>query len=247
VSSEITAAGQDTSGISSLGRLGRGPINTTLEDSYVSAEVALHDSHYLRLVDSRISGAVSFGGDGSRLEIVRSSVIGRNSDAGDLRLGGHGASVVVTDSSIEGDMRLTNLPNNAYGEFRFTSTHVKGGAGAGVATAKVFDGVTVHGRLSFPGGEQDAQVLRSYIINTEEPGPALSIGLSNGKVVQTFVQGALVAGSGPAGTGHPGHIEVSSSVLAGPVSAFDGASFSCTETYGADYELLSASCQPQEP
>ena len=59
---------------------------------------------------------------------------------------------------------------------------------------------------------------------------------------QTFVQGALALAADARS-----QLEASSSVLAGPVSGSAGAVLSCTDTFGADYELLSTSCQPQVP
>ena len=46
---------------------------------------------------------------------------------------------------------------------------------------------------------------------------------------------------------NPGRVKVSSSVLAGPITRGPEAVLICTDTYGADYELLNATCQPQVP
>jgi hypothetical protein len=83
-----------------------------------------------------------------------------------------------------------------------------------------------------------ASVRRSYI-HSESTGPALSVTGSidvNSELTNTYVEGtqALVAAG----------LEAVSSVLAGAVS---GVTLRCIDTYGADHELLNASCQPQVP
>ena len=65
---------------------------------------------------------------------------------------------------------------------------------------------------------------------------------SNIQLEHTFVQGALALAADDGS-----RLESSSSVLAGPISASATAVLTCTDTYGADYELLNAACQPQAP
>ncbi len=79
-----------------------------------------------------------------------------------------------------------------------------------------------------------ASVRGSYIINSASTAPALSLrGGANVELEQTFVQGAQALA-----VEANSRLEASSSVLAGPVSGAAGAVLSCTDTYGADYELL---------
>ena len=98
-------------------------------------------------------------------------------------------------------------------------------------------------RVSLCSTGRRASVRGSYLIDSASTAPALSLrGSANVQLEQTFVQGAQALA-----VEANSRLAASSSVLAGPVSGSAGAVLSCTDTYGADYELLSASCQPQVP
>ena len=86
-----------------------------------------------------------------------------------------------------------------------------------------------------------ANVVRSYI-SSASTAAALSLRSGSVELEQTFVQGALAVAADARS-----RLQATSSVLAGAVSGSGGAVISCTDTYGADYELLDASCQPQVP
>ena len=234
--SVITAAGQDTIGITTVEPHQDGA-GMSLERTHVAAEVALDQPGKgdMRLIDSRVFGTLSFNGIGSRLEIVRSSIVG-NVTATNERV-----RVIITDSSIQGDVnanaRLTGLD-----DILITNTNVEGNFAAGFMNAEsTFDGLSVQGEFVLENAW--ANVLRSYIYSASTAA-ALSIrgDRSRVRLEKTFVQGvqALVVEDGS-------QLEAFSSVLAGPVSADVGAVLNCTGTYGADYELSSPSCQPQPP
>ena len=89
--------------------------------------------------------------------------------------------------------------------------------------------------------------VRSYIDNSASTAPALFIRSSNVQLDQTFVQGTQAVVVDRELGSRQGQLEASSSVLAGAVSGSAGAVLSCADTYGADYELLNATCQPQTP
>ena len=102
--SEITAVGQDSTGISNLGP---GPpdlgTHVTLERSLVSAETAIHEEWggsgtgtVLRMIDSRVFGTVFFNPEFSPLEIVGSEIVGT------VTAGNDAVRVTITNSSIKG-------------------------------------------------------------------------------------------------------------------------------------------------
>ncbi len=231
--SEITAVGQEATGISG-GHPGVEGMFVTLERSKVSAETALAEPYgnygTVRVVDSHLFGAVRFDRESSLLEIVRSAIVGNVYAQNDY------VEVVITDSSIKG----VGLGGGGYSA-RVTNTSVGGLSARRIGAT--FDGLTVLGNLGLAEGGY--KVLRSYIINSANA-PALSLAEDAGvQLQQTFVEGAQAVAT-PPGVGNR-RLEASSSVLAGPVSPAAGATLSCTNTFGADYELLSASCQPQVP
>jgi hypothetical protein len=241
--SEITAVGADTIGMSNLNP---GPPNlftrVTLERSHVSAEKAFHEEYggfgaSLRLIDSRVFGRIFFDHEGSPLEIIGTEIVGNVSAVNDF------VRVIITGSSIKGHVGASSNPGGP-SSVAITNTNVEGNVGASSTT--IIDGLTVHGQLALQ--RSSARVLRSHIDNSASTEPALFIQSSNVQLDRTFVQGtqAVVAGIGPPSISE-GRLEASSSVLAGPVSGSAGSVLSCTETYGADYELLSATCQPQAP
>jgi hypothetical protein len=236
--SEITAVGQNATGITTSRQSIDFPLNEgagmTLERTLVAAEAALEQpiKGDMRLIDAHVFGTIAFNGTGSRLEIVRSGIVG-NVTAANERV-----RVVITDSSIQGDVNANARPTGL-DDILITNTNVRGNFAAGYATNGLFDRLTVHGQLSLVGAR--ASVRGSYIINSASTAPALYLLSSTVQLQQTFVQGAQALAA------DQGRLEASSSVLAGPVSESGGAGLSCTDTYGADYELLTASCQPQPP
>ena len=234
--SEITAVGRAARGFFAVPPP---DVNNTatLERSYVSAERALDDpdnmaNTNIRIVDSRIFGDVVFNEEGNLLEIVTSEV------AGNVLASNDGPHVVITDSSIKGRVGVGNQPTNQASRLEMTNTNVEGGVGfsSGFAT---FDRVRIHGGLGISNAQ--ASILGSHIVNSTTTTPALLVSAIV-QLEQTFVQGAQALA---VEANH--RLEASSSVLAGPVSGPAGAVLSCTDTFGADYELLDASCQPQTP
>jgi hypothetical protein len=180
-------------------------------------------------VDSYIFGRISFEPEDSTLEIVRSGIVGNVSANND------NAHMVITSSSIEGHVSASGM---AAHNLEIIDTSVEGGIEFDHGGAMI-DGLRIQGQFLLAGAR--ASVRGSYIINSASTAPALYLRSSTVQLQQTFVQGAQALAA------DQGRLETSSSVLAGPVSTSGGAVISCTDTYGADYELLSASCQPQVP
>lgn len=236
VDAEITAVGQDTSGIYS----GPGPesgASVTLERSRVSAEVAVdkvNSSNHgpLRLIDSYISGNVLFNYESSLLEIIGSEIVGSVWATNDA------VRVVMTDATIKGGVSTNAFTSGA--DLLMTNTIVEGTLTAGHNQVN-FDGLRVLGEFVLDHAQ--ASVLRSYIASTGTTA-ALSLRSSNVRLEQSFVQGALVA-QNPGPGSSQSSMQSSSSVLAGTVEGAASAVLNCSDTFGADYELLSASCQPQ--
>jgi hypothetical protein len=147
--------------------------------------------------------------------------------------------VVIQDSSITGNATIG--VNTGPRLIMVSNTKVEGNlsVGKGNLSSTAFDRLTVHGRFLFT--EITTTLRRSYIVSSATAQPALSLGeRAFVELDQTFVQGAVDSASPPF---RPVGLNASSSVLAGPVSV----PASCTDTYGADYELLDASCQPPQP
>jgi hypothetical protein len=241
--SEITAAGNNTTGISNLnlGPPDQGP-HATLERSQVSAETAIYEEDgghgaTVRLVDSRISGRIFFNYERSLLEIIRTQLIGNVSASNDQ------ARVVITDSSIKGNVGVRSVGGHS---LSITNSSVDGSIAFGFGAAPaIFDGLTLHGQLLLDLVQ--ATIVRSYI-SSASTAAALSLDGARIQLEQTFVQGAQALAAGISLSGRSeSRVDASSSVLAGAVSGSAGSVFSCTDTYGADYELLNASCQPQGP
>jgi hypothetical protein len=233
--SEITAVGQDTAGIYAIPPADYFTV-VTLERSYISAEVATDDQQTLpgvrmQLIDSHIFGTVSLDSENSRLEIVRSGIVGNVSANND------NAHIVITSSSIKGHVSASGMAAHT---LEITDTSVEGGIGFDHGGATI-DGLTLQGEIGI-GTAGRARILRSYI-NSQSTAAALSV-LQDADVQleQTFLQGALALAADARS-----ELGATLSVLAGPVSGSAGAVLSCTDTFGADYELLSASCQPQVP
>ena len=146
----------------------------------------------------------------------------------------------MTDSYIKGHVVVGGELSGH--DLDITDTTVEGYINASFSSGTfTFDGLHLLGELWFR--QARAQILRSYI-STSSSAPALSLGAVafDIQLEQTFVQGALAVAV-DAGS----RLQSSSSVLAGPISASPTAVLTCADTYGADYELLSASCQPQSP
>jgi hypothetical protein len=217
----------------------------TLERSYVSAEAALDDpdnmaNTNIRIVDSGIFGDVLFNEEDNLLEIIRTEVVGSVLASND------GPHVVITDSSIEGPVDVGHEHSSPFpARLEMINTNVEGSVGI-AGSRGTFDGVRVNGTLGLTNAV--ASVLGSYIIDSSVTAATLNVLSSTVHLQQTFVEGtqAVVLGSAQ-GFSSEGRLEASSSVLAGPVSGSAGSVVSCTDTYGADYELLSPSCQPQAP
>jgi hypothetical protein len=245
IDSEITAVGEDATGI--FGAIGvAGRRDMTLERSYVSAEKALDEPWLgeqqvtIRLIDSNLFGRVFFDQENSLFEIVRTDIVG------DVTAKNDHVRVVFTDSSIKGDVDINAHYSNTKGsdEIKITNTNVDGDVEAGGTVNIGFDGLSLHGNLWLQdAGYPYFRILRSYIRSTNTV--ALSTeGSTSVQLEQAFVQG---------GSGSPtvdisgGSFEALSSVLAGPVVHWLSPVPSCADTYGADYELLDASCQPKAP
>jgi hypothetical protein len=232
--SEIVAEGAGSIGISAEHQDYRG--NTTLERSRISAQTAVFEDNVLpgadlRLVDSHVAGDVWFRPEGSLLEVLRSDI------QGDVTASNDFSRVVVTGSSIGGDVNHTS-PSTS---ITYTNTTIDGNLAASY-TAVTMDGVSLYGELTLVE-VHNARITRSHIVNLKTLAPAISLVRNAGvRLEQTFVRGTLAVAIVEPGVGG---IHAVSSVLAGPVTP-SGTS-SCTDTYGADYELLTASCQPQAP
>ena len=241
--SEITAVGPAATGFRAL--VPDVTNTATLERSYVAAEVAFHEPQdrpftLMRLVDSHVFGTIRFNLESGRLEIVGSEIVGIVSANND---GGH---VVITDSSIKGSVGVGHAFSSPFpAHLEMTNTNVEGNVGI-AGGGGTFDGVRVNGRLGLTNAV--ASVLGSYIIDSTGTAATLNVLSSAVHLQQTFVEGTqAVVLSSAQGFSSEGRLEASSSVLAGPVSRSANSVLSCIDTYGADYELLSATCQPQTP
>lgn len=182
-------------------------------------------------VDSHVFGDVVFDCDGSLLEITRSEV------TGSVSASGRGVRMVIAGSRIKGEICGCGGIGRT---IEITDTTVEGGISADHSVDPfIFDGLQLHGELQLDVAR--AHIRRSYI---KSPRTAAALFLQEAAVTleTTFVQGALALAADASS-----RLESSSSVVAGPISAAGTAVLSCTDTYGADYELLSASCQPQVP
>ena len=169
--SEITAVGQDTTGIRGSTELGTGPSNLTLERSHVSAEMAIHEDFAaagvtMRLVDSHVSGTVFFEPEASLLEIVGSEIIG------DVTAWNDWVRVVIAGSGIKGNVNPDAVLSGA-DTILITDTNVEGNLSAGAFGKGTFDGLTINGE--FVLDTMDASVSRSYIINSATTAPATSL------------------------------------------------------------------------
>jgi hypothetical protein len=101
------------------------------------------------------------------------------------------------------------------------------------------DRVSLHGELTLQ--LTSASITRSRIVNSKSLAPAISLRSGIGvSLRQTFVSGTLAVAVSQNDAG----VSAVSSVLAGPLS---GGTHTCTDTYGADYELLDGACQPAAP
>ena len=183
--SEITAVGQDTTGIQ--GSQISGPASDlTLERSHVSAEMAFDEDFlrmpvsHVRLVDSHISGRVFFDPEDSLLEIVGSEIVGNVAACND------GVRVVITGSSIKGDVKAE--AHSAAPRQIMSHRYECGTATCCWRSARPYlHGLSVHGELVLES--TTASVLRSYIINSATTAPAISFASARVQLEQTFVQG----------------------------------------------------------
>jgi hypothetical protein len=241
--SEITAVGEQPIGIhGTIGVADRRDL--TLERSRISAQTALDEPWLgeqqvtVRLLDSQLFGAVSFDKQNSMLEILRSTVVG------DVTAKNDWTSLVITDSSIKGNVDTVGTGVSAV----VTDTNVEGR----VATSgrSSFDGLSLYsvqpptlltpGELVLrPGNVYPITIQRSY---TSSEWIAVWAHRRSIQIELSFLEApwALEFISG-------GSLDISSSVLAGGLTPDIRPVPRCTDTYGADYELLTASCQPQPP
>ena len=242
--SEITAAGPDSTGIDTLFHIpasGQGGAGMTLERTRVAAEVALNQPEgtgEMRVVDSHVFGTVAFNGIGSLLEIAGSKIVG------DVTAGNTGLRVAITGSSIKGNVDVSRALS-AFGvdQTHIADTRVDGSLTAGGTNNADFDGLTVHGGFELQGLRSvfnRYKVRHSYLYSTTST--PLRIATSAIDLEQSFVQGGEQRGA----VFIRGSFHALLSVLAGRVYS-ESADLQCTDTYGADYELLTALCQPQPP
>jgi hypothetical protein len=240
MNTEISAVGQDTAGVFQL--YDYTPSDVKIEGSHISAAKAMRYESAgalgttIRIVDSRLVGEVLFEPENSLLEVLETEIVGN------VRPGNDQTDVVFKRSSIKGDLTIHPATNGV----TIADTTLEGNlSGGGVFYTNV-DEVTVHGatRLS----ATLLSIGRSFFVSTSTA-PALELhgnALYGPPIIlinQTFVQGMQAIAVTP--NTPVGRFEISSSVLAGSVSPV--AWLRCTDTHGADYELLSDSCQPQTP
>ena len=232
LNSDIIVVGEDAIGISFQDQEGAGLL--ILEQSRLAAEAAVtfvesygYNGARIEITDSHVSGSVRISDEQIRLEVMRSTIVGDVGTSNDYTF------VDVADSTIMGHLGGPII--------RVTNTTVEGSVSA--QRSATFDRLTVHGEVAFFGspGRAGATISNSHIYSSSTA-PALRLRYAGVTLRQTFVQGAQAVIVGERDT-----LQSSSSVLVGPVSADVGAVLSCTDTYGADYELLTASCQPQPP
>ena len=241
--SDITAVGEDTTAIEHRG-YDENSADVTLERSHLAAKVAFGgeeegtNAARIYVIDSHVSGSVSLSKEHSRFEAVRSTIVG------DVGVSNDGSRISITSSSVTGRVVCAHLT--------ITDTDVEGFVGAGSNLPGYlsfnFDGLRVHGEVGILGSGSGGTIVRSHI---DSPGTAAALSIrgtggslhpTNVRLEHTFVQGAQALAAV-----EDSRLQSSSSVLAGPVSADADAVLSCTDTYGADYEFLSASCRPQSP
>ena len=242
--SEITAAGPDSTGIDTLFHIpasAQGGAGMTLERTRVAAEVALDQPEgtgEMRLIDSHVFGTVAFNGIGSLLEIAGSGIVG------DVTAGNTGLRVAITGSSIKGNVDVSRaLSASGVDQTHIADTRVDGSLEAGGTNNADFDGLTVHGGFELQGLRSvfnRYKVRHSYLYSTTST--PLRIATSAIDLEQSFVQGGEQRGA----VFIRGSFHALSSVLAGRVGS-ESADLQCTDTYGADYELLTALCQRQSP
>jgi len=233
--SDITAVGEDATGIAHTG-YNENAAFVTLERSHIAAEVAFEEGDSpgrarFSVLDSHISGRVFIDKPNSQFEAVGSTMVGA------VSVGLYGSWCFITSSSVTGNVSCPRLT--------ITDTDVEGGVSAYSSLPRYllvrFDGLRVHGEVTLRGSSGGGTIARSYI-SSSGTAAALSLGDTNVQLEQTFVQGAQAVA-----VGERSGLQSSSSVLAGPISASATAVLSCTDTYGADYELLNATCLPQAP
>jgi hypothetical protein len=255
--SEITAVGQNATGISAA--LGASlPANVTLERSYVSAArglpsptleippIALDEpleqaggARIIRLFDSHLFGDINFvyndtpQMEESLLEVIQTEIVG------DVRASNRRGRVVITGSSIKGNFSDYGNRVITQNQVLFSDTYLEGDVHLRTLDA-VLDTVGIHGLLLIAG--QKGSVRSSYIYSEHAAG-AMLIEANVVRMEQTFVQGAPFA----VGVTLLRRFEAFSSVLVGTVAGHPTAVLSCTDTYGADYDLLDAACQPPQP
>ena len=248
--SDITALGERNSkGIATVIPVADGGV-LTLERSHVAASRALDDyesarGFQMRVVDSGVVSnfiyAIAMPDQrNSVLEIVRSQFVG------EVFAPNVEGRVHITGSHIKGLLRVGGKSSQP---FEIHDTTVEGHVSLEQVLG-TFDRLQLLGNLFIgPGGR--VILGRSYI-SSPYAGAAISVDrcydvddCSTAELEQTFAGGAqaIEAGGGS-------RLQSSSSVLAGRVSPASPSAttvLSCTDTYGADYELLTASCQPQAP
>jgi hypothetical protein len=230
--SDIIAVGEDAIGISYEPQEGSATLTLERSSLAAAAGVTFAESYdyygaTIEITDSHVSGSVRAHPERVRLEVMRSTIVGDVGTSNDYTV------TNVTDSTIVGHLGGPVI--------RVTNTTVEGSVSA--QRSATFDRLTVQGEVAFFGspGDASATISNSHIYSSSTA-PALRLRNANVTLQQTFVQGAQAVMVGERDT-----LQSSSSVLVGPVSADNAAVLTCTDTYGADYELLNASCQPQLP
>jgi len=232
LNSDIIAVGEGAIGISFQNQQSAGLL--ALEHSTLAAEAAVtfvesygYNTARIEITDSHVSGSVRINDEQIRLEVTRSTIVGDVGTFDDYTF------TNVADSTIVGHLGGLIID--------VINTTVEGGVSA--SRSATFDRLTVHGEVDLSGdlGSANATIRNSHIYSSSTA-PALRLRNANVTLRQTFVQGAQAVI-----VGERDRLQSSSSVLAGPVSADNAAVLTCTDTYGADYELLSPSCRPQAP
>jgi hypothetical protein len=233
--SDITALGEGSKGIITVIRVAGASV-MTLERSRISVSgTALNENEsnarfHLRVVDSSIFGYSRFDLSlFSLVEFVRSEV------GGDL-YGARYGSIHITGSHIKGRVTVDGP------RLEISDSAMEGRIGV-VYGGGTFDGLQLLGEISLGPAGVSVTIERSYISSPSTAIPAITLErcdsgtyCQTAQLEQTFVSGAQAIEA------HGGSLlQSSSSVLAGRVIG----RASCTDTYGADYELLNALCQPQ--
>jgi hypothetical protein len=160
--------------------------------------------------------------------------------------GNNDLRVDITGSSVKGNVDVSRALNAlGVAQIHIADTRVDGSLIAGGTTDADFDRLSVHGGFQLQDwrGLKPWNVRHSYLYSTSSP--ALRLANANVDLETSFVQGGTQWA-----TVHfvSGGFHALSSVLAGYVYREAIApNPRCTDTYGADYELLTALCERLPP